>query len=204
MLNNRQVVWESKAKQIGVVCVSFSFVALAIWTQAQYSTCAFWGTVLFFGVGGIGFLYRLLNPKNLFVTPNSALEKQILAEQFAVAQADMGPFSFVEGGFLLLQEIGTAYYKWADLETVFGYKRDEYVTDEICLDLFFGNTSHLNLTEATAGWYQFLIKLHENVSSIPLDWQIVIAVPVFETKLTLLFDKSGRTQAQAELLYYKD
>lgn len=194
VFNNRQVIWESKTKQVGFIGISFLFVAMTIWTRAQSSSFMFWGSILFFGGGGIGLLFRLLNPKNLFVTPTSALGKQLIAEQFKAAQADLGPFSYDEYGFLLVQELGAAHYRWTDLEAVFGCKRDEYVTDEICLDLFFGNASRLTLTESTAGWYQFLIKLHANVSSIPSDWQIIIAVPAFETKLTLLLDRGDRTQ----------
>jgi len=94
------------------------------------------------------------------------------------------------------------YYAWADLETAFGYKTDEYVVDDICLDLFFGNEVRFTLTEETPGWHQFLIRLHQNVPAIALDWYIAISVPAFETCLTVLFDKEGRTQAQAEALRY--
>ncbi|UOQ80085.1 hypothetical protein [Hymenobacter sp. 5414T-23] len=156
------------------------------------------------GGGGLMLLYKLLNPKNLFVTHNSALGKQVIAEEFKAAQASLGPFSYDAAGFLLTQELGTAYYAWGDLESVFGYKRDEYVTDEICLDLFFGNTSSLTLTESTLGWYQFLIKLQQHVPSISPDWQMIIAVPAFETRLILLFDKASRPQHQVEPLCYKE
>jgi hypothetical protein len=203
IFNNRRIIWESKAKQVGVISLSFLFVAAAIWTRDHSSSFLFWGSILFWGGGGILLLYRLLNPKNLFVTHRSALGKQLIAEEFKAAQASLGPFSYDATGFLLTEELGTAHYVWSDLESVFGYKRDEYVTDEICLDLFFGNTSCLTLTESTPGWYQFLIRLHQNVLSIPLDWQVKIAVPVFETQLTLLFDKAGRPQHQVESLRYK-
>ncbi|MGI4741935.1 MAG: hypothetical protein ACRYG7_42770 [Janthinobacterium lividum] len=202
--DNRRIIWESRAKQVGVIGVSYLFVAITIWTRAQYSAFRFWGTILFFGSGGIGVLYRLLNPKNLFVTPTSALGKQIIAEQFEKAQADIGAFYYNEEGFLLVQELGEITYRWVEIETMFGYKRDDYVTDEICLDLFFCNNMRLALTESTAGWYQFLLKLQENLLEIPSDWQMLMAAPAFETKLTLLFDKCHRTQEQAEALYYKD
>ena len=204
IFKNRRIIWESKAKQVGVISVSLLFVAATIWTRDQSSSFMFWGSLLFWGGGSIMLLYQLLNPKNLFVTHSSALGKQLIAEEFKAAQASLGPFSYNAAGFLLAEELGTAHHAWNDLESVFGYKRDEYVTDEICLDLFFGNTSRLTLTESTPGWYQFLIQLHQNIPAIPADWQFTIAVPVFETQLTLLFDQAGRPQHQVEPLRYKE
>lgn len=186
-----------------MISVSFLFVAATIWTHDQFSFL-FWANILLFGGGGLITLYQLLNPKNLFVTHNSALGKQLLAEEFKAAQASMGPFTYDAVGFLLTEELGTAHYAWNDLESIFGYKRDEYVTDEICLDFFFGNNSRLTLTEITPGWYQFLLKLQQNVPTIPPDWQFMLAVPAFETQLTLLFDKAGRPQHQVEPLRYKE
>lgn len=200
---NRRIIWESKTKQVILVATCFLFTAGAIWTRDQYSTFSFWGTVAFFGGGGIGMLYRFLNPKNLFVTFDSAPGKKIMAEQFREAQADIGPFTYNETGFVLTESLGAAHYSWADVEAVFGYKEDEYVTDEICLDVFFKAESRLKITESTPGWYQFIQKLSEHFPSIPSDWHINIAVPVFETSLTLLFDKDGRTKEQAEAKYYK-
>ena len=204
IFNSRRIIWESKAKLVGVISISFLFVAAAIWTRDQFSSVMFWGSMLFWGGGGTTLLYKLLNPKNLFVTHGSALGKQLIAEEFKAAQASLGPFSYDEAGFLLTEELGTAHYAWNDLESVFGYKQDEYVTDEICLDLFFGNTSRLTLTESTPGWYQFLINLHQKVPAIPPDWQFTIAAPAFETQLTLLFDKTGRPQHHVVPLRYKE
>lgn len=201
--NNRNIIWESKVKAIGVISTCFLFVAAAIWTEPQYSTFSFWATVIFFGGGGLGMLYRLLNPKNLFVTHSSPLGKQIIANQFKEAQADLGPFIYDENGFILTESLGAAHYAWADIEAVFGYKEDEYVTDEICFEAFFKAGSRLKMTESTPGWYQFIRRLSEHISSIPPDWHIEIAVPAFETKLTLLYDKQGRTKEQAEAAYYK-
>jgi hypothetical protein len=199
---NRRIIWESKAKRLGVISVSFLFVAAAFWTRDQSSSFLFWGNMLLFGGGGMMLLYELLNPKNLFVTHNSALGKQLIAEEFKAAQASLGPFRYDAEGFLVTEELGTAHYAWNDLESVFGYKREEYVTDESCLDLFFGNTSRLTLTESTPGWYQFLLKLQQHVSAIPPDRQLTRAVPAVEPNLTLLFDKAGRPQQQVAPLCY--
>jgi hypothetical protein len=99
IFNNRRIIWESKAKQVGVISVSFLFVAAAIWTRDQSSSFMFWGSILFWGGGGMMLLHKLLNPKNLFVTHSSALGKQLIAEEFKAAQASLGPFSYDVGGF---------------------------------------------------------------------------------------------------------
>jgi hypothetical protein len=198
--NNRRLIWESKIKQIWLILISFLFVAAAIWTKEKYSFFMFWGTMVFFGGSGLFFLVRLLNPQNLFVTHDTALGKEILADQFKQQQEDLGFFSYDDTGFSLTEHKGVTYYNWTDIETVFGYKVDNYTTDEICLDIFTYSKHCLTLTESTPGWYQFNDRLTKYIPSISSNWDREIAVPAFETKLTLLFDKKGRSlnEVQAE------
>ena len=81
-------------------------------------------------------LVRLLNPQNLFVTPNTELGKQILSEQFLKGQDDLGFFEYNDIGFNLTDYKGVTIYNWSDIETIFGFKEDRMTTDEICLDIF--------------------------------------------------------------------
>jgi hypothetical protein len=78
--NNRRIIWESKTKQIWVVLLSFLFVAAVLWTKDKTTLFMFWATIIFFGGGGLFMLIRLLNPKNIFVTHNTTLGKQILVD----------------------------------------------------------------------------------------------------------------------------
>ncbi|RYU77967.1 hypothetical protein [Hymenobacter persicinus] len=133
----------------------------------------------------------------------SALNKQVLTDYSGVAQITLGGFAYDESGFQYATKSGVGYHKWTDLETAFGYKVDLYTTDEICLDLFFSKETRLTLTESTPGWYQFLDRLAENIPSVPREWNLKIAAPAFEIQLTLLFDKAGRNQEQAEVACYK-
>jgi hypothetical protein len=202
--NNRRLIWESKTKQIWLIIVSFFFVAAAIWTKEKYSSLMFWGIIVFFGGGGLFFLLRLLNPQNLFVTHDTALGKEILADQFKKQQEDLGFFSYDDTGFSLTEQKGVTHYNWLDIETIFGYKEDRYTTDEICLDIFTNGNHYLTLTESTPGWYQFNDRLTKCIPSISNSWDGEIAVPAFETKLTLLFDKKGRTLNEAEAECYAE
>ena len=200
--NNRRIIWESKRKQILLILSSFLFVAAAIWTKDKYSSFMFWGTIVFFGGGGLFFLVRLLNPQNLFVTHDTVLGKEILADQFKRQQEDLGFFSYDDTGFSLKEHKGVTHYNWTEIETIFGYKEDHYTTDEICLDIFTNGKPYLTLTESTPGWYQFNDRLNKNLPSISNTWDGEIALPAFETKLTLLFDKKGRTFEEAEAECY--
>ena len=202
--NNRRLIWESKAKQIWLILVSFLFVAVAIWTKDKYSSYMFWGTIIFFGGGGLFMLVRLLNPQNLFVTHDTALGKEILAVQFKKQQKDLGFFSYDDTGFSLTDHNGVIHYNWTDIETVFGYKEDRYTTDDICLDVFTSDKYCIKLTENTPGWYQFNKRIIQHIPAISNSWDGEIASPAFETKLTLLFDKSGRTLNEAEAECYAE
>ena len=148
-------------------------------------------------------LFRLFNSKNLFVTHDSEPGRQILAEQFKEAQDDFGSFSYTDTGFDLTQHKEVRHYAWTDIETIFGYKEDLMTTDEICMDLFTKDKGVITLTESTPGWFQFNDKLKEQIPAIPQNWDLDISVPAFETMLTLLFDRSGRTKEEAIAAWYK-
>ncbi|RYE27573.1 MAG: hypothetical protein EOP45_00815 [Sphingobacteriaceae bacterium] len=201
--NNRRIIWESKAKQITVTVVSFLFVVIAIWTKDKHSFFMVWAPIVFFGGGGLFMLVRLLNPKNLFVTHNTKLGKQILAEQSKKQQEDLGFFTYDDRGFSIKEHASLTHYNWTDIKTVFGYKV-EHFTDEICLDIFTNENYCIKLTEDTPGWYQFNKRLNLHIPTITKNWEEKIAVPAFETKITLLFDKNGRTKEQAEVECYKE
>jgi hypothetical protein len=203
IFNYKRIIWESKQKQILSVTVSFLFVAVAIWTRKQSSPFYFWSAILLFGSGGLFYLLRLLNPNNLFVTHDSELGKQILAEQRRQEKESLGSFIYTNDGFTLAGETnGEASYKWSEIETIFRFKIDHYATDDICLDIFTSDNRYLQVTESTAGWYQFERRLSENIPSIANNWVGEISVPAFQTRLTLLFDRKGRTQTEAEANCY--
>jgi hypothetical protein len=200
--NNKKVIWESKRKQAGLIALNFLFVAAIIWTRDKSFSFSFWGALIFFGGGGLFFLVRLLNPKNLFVSHDTKLGKEIFADKFQKEQESLGFFTYTEDGFSLEEHSGVTSYKWSDIETVFGFKEDRYTTDEICMDIFTIDNASLRLTESTPGWYRFQKRLSENIPSIPKGWDGEIALPAFETKLTLLFDRKGRTPKEAETACY--
>ena len=164
----------------------------------------FWATIIFFGGGGLFMLVRLLNPKNLFVTHDAELGKQILAEQFLKDQEDLGFFSYTDTGFNLKEHKGVTHFNWADIETIFGFKEDRFTTDEICMDIFFSDKTSIRLSESTPGWYQFNKRLGNEMPTVSHNWDTEIVQPPFATNMTLLFNKDDRSREQAEKACYGD
>jgi hypothetical protein len=187
----KNVIWESKTKQIIVIFICFFFTVAALWI-GDYEKIQFWVTILLFGVGGIVMLVRLLNPKNIFVTYKSKIGKEILSDREEIFQIDVGIFEYNDVGFNITNGQISNNYSWSDIETVYGYKIDLIVNDEICLDVFTNDNEKFSTTESTPGWFQFISRLSNNIKSIKLDWYIQIASPAFEENLTLLYDKRNR------------
>ena len=202
--NNRRLIWESKTKQIWIILGSLLFVVAAIWTKDKTSSFMFWATIIFFGGGGLFMLIRLINPNNLFVSHDTELGKQILADQFQKAQADIGFFAYTDTGFNLQEHRGVTHYNWADIETIFGFKEDRFTTDEICMDIFFSDKTSIRLTESTPGWYQFNKRLNNAIPTVSDNWDTEVVQPPFATNMTLLFDKDHRSKEQAEKVCYGD
>src|SRR4051794_23795486 len=102
--NDKRVIWESKRKQVGLITVCLLFVAVSIWTRDKSSPFYIWASIIFFGGGAVFFLVRLLNPKNLFVTNDSKLGKEIIAEGLRKIQESLGFFTYTEDGFSLTED----------------------------------------------------------------------------------------------------
>lgn len=202
--SNKRLIWESKTKQVWLIVVSFLFVAIAIWTKDKYSSFVFWASLIFFGSGGLFMLIRLINLNNLFVTHDSKLARQILADQFQKSQEDLGFFTYTDTGFDLTEHKGLTHYNWPDIETIFGFKEDRYTTEEICMDIFFSDKTSIRWSESTPGWYQFNKRLHEAIPTVSENWDNEVAHPLFVTNMTLLFDKDSRMKEYAEKACYGD
>ena len=200
--NNRRIIWESTTKQIWVILFSLLFVAAAIWTKDKTSSFMFWATIVFFGGGGLFMLIQLINPNNLFVSHNTELGKQVLADQFQKAQEDIGFFAYTETGFNLTGHKGVTNYNWSDIETIFGFKEERLATYEICMDIFFSEKVSIHLTESTPGWYQFNNRLSKAIPTVSENWDTEVVQPPFATNMTLLFDKGNRSKELAEKTCY--
>jgi hypothetical protein len=191
----RNVIWESKTKQVFTILVCFLFTSIALWIRDTEKP-QFWVSIVLFGFGGVFMLVRFLNPKNIFVTPKSKIGKEILAERTEFDVYQNGFFEYSENGFKNSVEINNESYKWEEIQTVYGYKIDLLTYDEICMDVYTIDQKKFTITESTGGWFQFISRLSENIKSIEIDWYVKVANPAFEKNLTLLYDKQNRTIEQ--------
>jgi hypothetical protein len=199
--NGRRVTWQSKGEAVRAVLSCFVFVILLVVFWAEFPAIIVWSGLALFGGGGCVGLYRLLSPNDMFVVPDSQLGQEI---KVAFDKEALEQIRYYEGGFLLTDnpDVAPKAYVWRDLEVAFGYKEDRYTTDEIRLSLFWKDRSVLTLSEDMPCWIDFVEELRKNVPDVSPDWYIDVAIPVFETKLTLLFDAQGRSQAEAERACY--
>jgi hypothetical protein len=203
---NRNLIFESVWKTIASTTISGLFVFIAFVTNMKVEKpIAFWGTIGLFGFGLLRGLYKLLNPKNLFLRPGSELAKEYGKLDFERRLNDNGIFEYSQNGFKVDLENQFHEYQWTDISVLFGYKKDLYTIDNICLDVFTIDGKGFTINEDTAGWYQFIRHSKENLTAIPENWEMKIASPAFETKLTLLYDKNDRSQDEViEEIYGKE
>ncbi|MFH7003642.1 hypothetical protein [Flavobacterium bizetiae] len=190
--NGKNVIWESKTKQIFLIIICFAFTFMALWA-GKINSVRFWFPLILFGGGGIFILIRFLNPKNIFVSLNSKLAQEIFSSQAVENQDEPGIFEYSENGFKITDENSSNTYEWNNIETVLAYKIDLLTYDEICIDVYTDDLNKFTISESTWGWFQFISRLSENIKAIQIDWYITIANPAFEKNLTLLYDKNNRT-----------
>ncbi|WP_281230997.1 hypothetical protein [Flavobacterium gelatinilyticum] len=188
---DKNVIWESKTKQIILIIICFLFTFMVLWT-GKVNEIRFWFPLILFGGGGFFVLIRFLNPKNLFVSPNSTLGKEIISLQTVENQNDLGIFTYNEDSFTIADENHSKTYRWNEIKTVFAYKTDLLTEDEICIDVYTQDSNKFTISESTWGWFQFISRLSENIKSIKIDWYVNIISPAFEKNLTLLYDKENR------------
>jgi hypothetical protein len=196
----KRIVWENKAKQIFHISICLIFTSIGLFL-GKFDTLLFWITLLLFGGGGVFMLIKLLNPHNLFVTPNSKLAKEIISEREESFKNDYGIFNYDEIGFIVELETIKKHYDWNEIETVYGYKVDLLAYDEICLDIFTKDEKYFTITESSLGWFQFVTRLSQNITSIREEWFFEIANPAFQKNLTLLYDKYNRTSQEIKKHY---
>ena len=80
--------------------------------------------------------------------------------------------------------------KWDEITQIIAYKRDQITIDRIELEIVFGDKAFM-ISEDLPGWYQFIAKTKEVYPTIPIDWEVKIIQPAFETNLTIIYDKNN-------------
>jgi hypothetical protein len=115
-----------------------------------------------------------------------------------------GIFSYTATGFLITVEGKEELHNWNDIISMIAYKRDDFTTDCVCLDVLCENNRNIKINEDTKGWYMFTRKTLEQFPQINKLWTLEITTPAFKTNLTLLYDREGRTLEEIMKINYPE
>jgi hypothetical protein len=189
---SKKIILENKPKLIFNLIVSWGFVFLSIW--ANYYGFG----LIFFSLCAVIFTYPLLDPKRKIIFKITEEYKAQMHNNYPEWQQEI---IYTNSGFKIdnSEEI-----KWSEMQAMFGYKRDLWTEDEICLDIFTKENKHFIVTEEALGWDIFLGKIAEQFPKINRNWHFDIVFPAFKTNLTLLYEKENKTFNEAVIIYYKN
>lgn len=116
----------------------------------------------------------------------------------------MDNFQFLSDGFDFIDNDNKHSILWADIESIFAYKRDLYTVDELDIDVFTKDGYRLHLIEEQPGWYQFILKIKEVFPGVDKEFDAKLMFPPFKTNLTLVYDSGGRTLEEVKNIFYKE
>lgn len=98
-------------------------------------------------------------------------------------------FNYSEFGFELYVDEKLIEIKWGEINKITAYKIDLITIDEICLFVEAKNGKQFEINESLKGWNLFNEKLIEKFPSINKKWGKEIAIPPFERKETVLYNR---------------
>lgn len=154
--------------------------------------CAWSGYIfgfLFFGLCAVVITYRILNHGNRIIFFGTKEFDEQMSDEFGVRLMDFGFFTYTESSFSILIGEDKKEVKWIGIKSIYGYKIDNYIEDEICLNVNCDNDISFTISEEIAGWYIFLEKMAIQFPSVDKNWNLKIASPALENNLTLLFER---------------
>lgn len=171
-------------KENSIIIKIIGFFCLLYFSSALISTILFY----YFPNSKITkrFYYKITGYKENY-------ETQELKKNFEEIYNDEGLFNYNFNSFSIKTKESLEVLEWNNIEFMLGYKKDLFATDLICLQVYFENDLNFVLTEETPGWYKFLEHSKEFLEAIEAKWEVNIAIPAFETNLTLIYDKENRT-----------
>lgn len=200
-LDGKRVFWSKKWDKIWLLIIPvLSLIDLIL--SDRYSTFWFWTILIGAALFIIYVLYHLFHPKFVWVDTQTKNGKLIEQKAFDLRFNDKGIFEYTDNGFNFTVNDQTIFIAWTDIDAIFAYKRDLMVIDELNMEIFLKNDFRIKLTEETAGWYQFILKLKEVFPEIDKAFDIELIFPAFETNLTLVYTSTGKSQTELINRYY--
>ena len=177
-------------KNLVLRCILIALLIIVLYYFDFHKTKSliFWPLIILFFV----LLFKtikLLTDKNLIFISDNQIDTDYIDQDTFNFESE-GIFDYLDNGFIVKSM--NLNIPWSDIDSIFAYKKDLLTTDSICLNIVYYNDS-LTICEETDGWYQFILRLKNVFNTIPENWELEIARPAFEKKLTLLYDRKGRT-----------
>ena len=158
-----------------------------------------WLVLGFFGLSSAFAAIPLL-PKQWFagVSPDSIVGR--LRGQIQIPDPKLGVLAFDNGGLRHTTPGGNEILiRWDQVDRITTFKLDLLTTDCICL-LFEGrfDVSPYQIHEEMVGYDQIFEPLRDAFPSISDSWYFDVMTPAFETKETILFDRSEAANKRTE------
>jgi hypothetical protein len=201
-LEGKRVYWSSKWDKLWLLIIPVGFLIEALTNPNHYNLFWFWVIIICALSFTIFILYHMFHPKFVWVDTMTTEGKKIQAKATELIFSDFGIFTYYDNGFEFTEKGQTHSFLWADIQSIFAYKRDLYTVDELNLDIFAVNNFRLHLSEEIPGWYQFLDKIKQNFPTIDKEFEAALMFPPFATNMTLVYDSNGRTLEDAMKQYY--
>ena len=114
-----------------------------------------------------------------------------LNKNFMEIYNDNGIFTFNDNSFSIQIENSIKEINWSEINSMLAYKIDLYATDLITLEIYCSSNFNFKINEETPGWFRFLKNSKKMFPQITENWEMNIAVPAFETNLTLIYDNEN-------------
>jgi hypothetical protein len=201
-LEGKRVFWSNKWDKLWLLIIPAGLLIETLTKPNKYNL--FWFLVIIFGASTfiVYVLYHMFHPRFVWVDTTTTEGKEIQEKARELIFSDFGAFTYNATGFAFTEKGQKHSFLWADIESIFGYKRDLNTCDELNLDVFAINNFRLHLTEETPGWYQFIEKIKLAFPTIDKDFEAALMFPPFATNMTLVYDSKGRTLEDAMKQYY--
>jgi Ca2+/Na+ antiporter len=194
----KHIEYDSRLKIILLTVFCFATAIAAFFLKDENTPFLILLSAIFFGLCGLFLLYRLLNPKTIFVKDEPERLEKMLEEERKQEQEDPGLFTYSNQGFVLKNEKQHIQCNWSDIETIFAYRKGMLGEEELMLDVFTTGKTLFTVGELVPGWFQFNKRLWKLFPFAPKEWEGEVLDPDLPAKRKLLYDKKQRTEQKAE------
>lgn len=191
---HKKIFWTNKWDKLWLLIIPAGLLFDALTRPNRYNYFWFWVIVICV-TGFIGYiLYHMFNPKFAWVDPTTTAGKKVKAE---VDEQTFGVFVYTDDGFDFIVKGTIQSFRWAEIKSIFVYKRDLMTVDQLNLEALTTNNTKLHVTEDSSGWFEFIERIKQVFPTIDKEFEIALMFPAFETNLMLIYDQEGRKLEEA-------